>query len=131
MAKWKVKYDQAMNKATEKANAANVIEVDTSEVPAEPPNDEVLVRQVVSDLVTDKSGFCEAVSKLLGRSDQPGPGRLVSLRIQGDTVVGHSSQLTYHLYTPAGGREEKVWGTDLVTIRFRKVQGNWLIDKQE
>jgi hypothetical protein len=130
LAGWRAKHDQAMNKALDKANAPNVIELDTSDVPEPPPHDEVLVRQVVSDLVTDKPGFCEAVSKLVGSSDQPGPGALVNLRIQGDNAVGRRSSTWYHLHT-LGGQEKKVWTTDLVTIRFRKVQGSWLIDTPE
>jgi hypothetical protein len=127
MATWRAKHDQAMKKALEKANAADTIEVDTSDVPAPPPSDEVLTRQVVSDLVTDKPGFCEAVEKLIGRSDQPGPGRLVSLRIQGDTAVGHRNVTSYHLRNVGRG-DEKVWTTQLTAICFRKVQGSWLID---
>jgi hypothetical protein len=117
-AEYQARYD-------EKARAANAGALDPSEIP--PPNDEALVRQVVSDLVTDKPGFCEAVSKLLGRSDQPGPGRLESLQIQGDAAIGRKSQTSYHLQNVGRGME-KVWTTQLVTIRFRKVHGSWLID---
>lgn len=115
----------AQYQAWYEARTANADALDPSEIPR--PNDETLLRQVVSDLVTDKPGFCEAVSKLVGRSDQPGRGRLVSLQGQGDTAVGRRTLTSYHLRNVGRG-DEKVWTTQLVTIRFRKVQGSWLVD---
>jgi hypothetical protein len=128
-AKHRAKYDEAMRKASEKASAAGSLELDTSEVPALPRHDDALLIQVVSDLVRDKPGFCEAYHKVVGRSDDP-PTRLEAVRIQGDVAVGRNTAFVHSLHRDGRG-ERRVDTPYPSAIYFRRVQGSWLIDTND
>jgi hypothetical protein len=100
--------------------------------PSLPPNDEVLLRQVVSMLVTDKAGFVEEADKATIGKDANPPRftKLEQLSLNRSTATGRTSSTRYHI-EGLSGKDVKVGQTVGSTFHFRNLQGGWFIEREE
>jgi hypothetical protein len=92
-----------------------------------------LVRDVMAAHVRDKAGYFEAVRNLLDLSNDRGfVGELKQVTVEGDTASGQADSIYQSLsneVSDEGKRVQKRVRTRFDnTLRFRKVNGGWLIE---
>lgn len=87
------------------------------------PLDKDLQDEVFAGHVKDKAGFYEAAAKLADGRVHP-LGRLEQVDIQGDTATGRAESRAI----PPVDEPPRVMPSFYKTIRFKKINGGWLVD---
>jgi hypothetical protein len=110
--------------------AGGGIAIPSAKLGPPPPEDEELIYRSVVAVIADKVGFYEEVNQTIALDPDTLPrfGDLEGLNVEGETATANACVTSFVLHSGRGGPLEKDAETRDKIVRFRLLDGSWLID---